>query len=604
MKSPATQNPYVAMLRIAWQYAGAEKKRFLLIYSMFLMSNLAMAAYPIIWGIFINDIQQNGMNVLRSAWLYGGAYLLIRLADWAFHGPARIMERNLAFHLSRNFLQEYYNKALHLPVKWHQDHHSGETINRIRKAYEALKKFFEDGFEYLHTIFKFVFSFIAMIYFTPVFGAIAAMLGALVVFIILKFDKPYIETTRQVNEKEHKVNAALFDSLSNILTVITLRLEKRMESGLMKRVAEILPPFRKNVVVNEWKWFFTDMMVGVIYALIIVGFIWQNWEPGKIFLLGGLVTLISFVEKFTSVFHNVAYLYTDVVKHHTDLTTAFNIREAYEQQHLPDEGNFLPADWKTITIENLNFSHRETNLPAGSPVIGLSEVSLKIERGKKIALIGESGSGKSTLLAMLRGLFQAEENAVVKVDGNLATGLAVISNHVTLFPQEPEIFENTIEYNITLGLPFEPGEVKNICEMVALSQVVAQLPKGMESSIQEKGVNLSGGQKQRLALARGIFAAKESDILLLDEPSSSVDPKTEGMIYDRIFGAFPDKAVISALHRLHLLPRFDYICILENGKIVEEGTFENLLQGSVRFREFWAHQKEAEKAFSAEPLVE
>jgi ABC-type multidrug transport system fused ATPase/permease subunit len=590
------------MLATAWKYAGKERRRFLFIYAMFMLSNLTDVLFPIIWGVFINEIQQNGMTALSSAWKYALLYVGIKLVEWAFHGPARILERELAFNLSRNFIQELYHKALHLPVRWHQDNHSGATINRIRKAYEAMRQFFEQGFEYLHTLFKFAFSFIAMIYFAPVFGLVATMLGVLVVWIILKFDKPYIETLEEVNEEEHKVSSTLFDSLSNIITVITLRLEKRMETGLLGKVANILRPYRRNIRINEWKWFIVDMLVAVIYAVILVGYVWQHWVPGEVFLIGGLVMLMGYVERFTSVFHNVAYLYTDVVKHNTDVTTAFNILEAYEQHHLPEAANPLPKAWKTLEIKDLHFLHRESGdggreTVDGAAAIGLFGVSLKIERGKRIALIGESGSGKSTLLALLRGLYEPAAGVSVVVDGlpngtSRQVGFDSISNHVTLFPQEPEIFENTIEYNITLGLPHELGEIERICEQVGFSEVVAQLPKGLQSNIQEKGVNLSGGQKQRLALARGVFAAKDSDILLLDEPTSSVDPKTESKIYERLFAEASDKAIVSALHRLHLLPRFDHIYLLENGRVVDEGSFWELSKRSEKFREMWEHQKE------------
>ena len=123
------------------------------------------------------------------------------------------------------------------------------------------------------------------------------------------------------------------------------------------------------------------------------------------------------------------------------------------------------------------------------------------------------------------------------------------------------------------------------------TEVLNQLPNGLQSSIVEKGVNLSGGQKQRLALARGLFAAKESDIILLDEPTSSVDPKTELMIYEQLFEAFADKVVVSALHRLHLLKYFDYVYVMENGAVVSEGHLDVLKEKSMVFRELWKHQE-------------
>src|SRR5450755_4674478 len=112
----------------------------------------------------------------------------------------------------------------------------------------------------------------------------------------------------------------------------------------------------------------------------------------------------------------------------------------------------------------------------------------------------------------------------------------------------------------------------------------------------EKGVNLSGGQKQRLALARGILAGKSSDIILLDEPTSSVDPKTEIQIYDKLFEEYKDKAVISSLHRLYLLNYFDYVYVLQAGRIADEGSFEDLRKNSLIFRELWKHQEDKIRA--------
>ena len=589
------QNPYLSLLQTAWHYARTDRRKYALVYGLFLLSNATQAVYPVIWGLFINDVQKNGTDVLSRTWVYVLCYLGLRLSDWFFHGPARVMEREIAFNVSRNFLQELYHKVLHLPVKWHQDNHSGATINRIRKAYEALRDFFQEGFEYLHTLFKFVFSFAAMIYFSPVFGAVAAVLGILMVWIILQFDKPYIKTLEEVNEREHVVSSTLFDSLSNVITVITLRLESRMEAGLLKKVQLIFGPFRRNVLINEWKWFVVDMLVGVIYGIVLLGYVWQNYQPGQVFLLGGLVMLIGYVEQFTSVFHNVAYLYTNVVRYHTDVQTATTVLEAYEQNHLPESQEALPKNWQRIDIQNLTYFHqREASLAAepNQPTIGLKNVNLRLERGKRIALVGESGSGKSTLLALLRGLYPPQTGIEVAVDGQTQNGLEVISNHVTFFPQEPEIFENTIEYNITLGLPYEASELENICQAVYFQEVIEQLPNGLQSNIVEKGVNLSGGQKQRLALARGVFAANESDIILLDEPTSSVDPKTELKIYERLFEQFADKAVVSSLHRLHLLTKFDYIYVLEQGQIVAKGTLPALLVNSPHFQSLWQHQRE------------
>ncbi|NJL75004.1 MAG: ABC transporter ATP-binding protein [Saprospiraceae bacterium] len=587
------QNPYISLLRTAWKYAHHERKRYLLVYAMFAMSNIFIALEPILWGIFINQLQQEGAEVLRSAWWYAAAFMLIRLLDWSFHGNARVMERLLAFNMSRNFLEEIYQKTVHLPVKWHQDNHSGATISRVRKAYEALKTFFEGGFRYIQAIANFIFAFAAILYFSPLFGGIALLIGVGIIYLITLFDKPFVKALHETNEREHKVSSNLFDSLSNILTVITLRLERRMEQGLMAKVMQIFPPFKTQVVINEWKWFVVDMLVGLIYVVTIVGFVYQNYQPSELFLIGGLVTLAGYLWKFTSVFIDFAWQYTEIVQYHTDVKAAQTIIDAYEQMHREEDEETLPRDWQSIRIENINFVHDEAWALEGKRLQGLKNLSIQITRGKRVALIGESGSGKSTLLALLRGLYPAGEGIQAIIDEQqVFTHLKAINSRVTLFPQEPEIFENTIEYNISMGLPHEPEEMTAALETAHFADVVAQLPNGLLSNIQEKGVNLSGGQKQRLALARGVFVAKFSDIVLLDEPTSSVDPKTELEIYDKMFAQFHDKAVVSALHRLHLLPKFDCIYILKDGEVVESGTFEELRWNSSVFQELWRHQEE------------
>ncbi|HTF17371.1 MAG TPA: ABC transporter ATP-binding protein, partial [Chryseolinea sp.] len=565
-------NPYISLMRTAWHYARHEKKQYVITYSLFVLASGTFATFPLLYGWFINKIQKDGLDHVHFAWLYGCAFLLMKLIEWGFHGPARVLERKLAFNLSRNFLQELYHQTLHLPVRWHQDHHSGATINRIRKAYEALKEFFQNGFMYMYAISKFSFSFIAMVVFSPLFGAIGVAMGVLTVLIIFRFDKPFIKALEETNEREHVVSSTLFDSLSNIITVITLRLEKRMENSLLKKVMDVFPPFLRNVKINEWKWFVADMMVASIYVITMVGYVYQHWVPGQVFMVGNLVALLGFVNQFTSVFHDVAWQYTQIVQFNTDVQTARSISDAYREKHLPDEVRPLPVDWKEISISGLNFSHKEA-YTTEEVAHSLHDIAIDLKKGKRIALIGSSGSGKSTLMALMRGLYEPQPGLRMVVDGDPHYSMGSLASSITLFPQEPEIFENTIEHNITLGLPFEESQIMEVCETARFDDVVTHLPKGLQSNIQEKGVNLSGGQKQRLALARGILAAKSSDIILLDEPTSSVDPKTEIEIYEKLFEECAGKVVVSSLHRLYLLKYFDYVYVLRNGRVIDEGTF-------------------------------
>jgi ATP-binding cassette, subfamily B, bacterial len=584
------RNPYISLLKKSWHYAHAERKRFVMVYSMFVMANIIIAMNPLFYGWFVNSLQKGGPEALLNGWVYVTGFLGLRLVEWAFHGPARVMERELAFNMSRNFMDDLFHKVLELPAKWHQDNHSGSTISKLQKAYLALRDFFQNGFIYLHSFGKFLFSFAAMLYFSPLFGIIGVAIGIFTVWIIRKFDKPFIRSLREVNAREHEVSSSLFDSLSNIVTVITLRLEKRIKTSFMNKISEVGAPFKYNVRINEWKWFTAQMLVGLIYAVITIGYIYQNYIPGEVFYIGGLIVLIGYVNQFTSVFNDIASQYTQIVKFDTDVQNVAEIENAYSTVQVKASKGKLPEDWATIDVSNLNFRRSETEGEKARNT-GLTDIAIRITKGQRIALIGESGSGKSTLLAMLRGLYQPMPGSQTTVNENQKVQFDNIAGNVTLIPQEPEIFENTVRYNITLGLPFSEEEVMEACQSARFADVVNNLPHGLETHMQEKGVNLSGGQKQRLALARGILAARSSDLILMDEPTSSVDPATEKNIYKNLFDAFRGKAVISSLHRLHLLSNFDYVYILRNGSVIDQGPFDQIRRYSLVFKEMWEHQQ-------------
>ena len=245
----------------------------------------------------------------------------------------------------------------------------------------------------------------------------------------------------------------------------------------------------------------------------------------------------------------------------------------------------MPKNWREIRIEGLNFSYDGNGDKAH-----LDNVSITLKRGEKIALVGETGSGKTTLLKVMRGLHSPEKMKLF-VDGNLiATGFDGICDAIALVPQDPEIFTSTIWENITMKVDYEHTEVLKATDMAHFTSVGNALPQKFESKVNEKGVNLSGGQRQRLALARGVLAGMHKDILLLDEPTSSLDLATEQDVYRNILSMAENKTVVSTIHRLHLLPYFDTVYMFKDGKVVCSGHVHQLLRNCPEFQELWSKQ--------------
>ena len=160
----------------------------------------------------------------------------------------------------------------------------------------------------------------------------------------------------------------------------------------------------------------------------------------------------------------------------------------------------------------------------------------------------------------------------------------------TLIPQQAEMFDGTLAENLLLG-ETAPSERIDAAVRAACADIVVEgLPERLQTRVVEGGANWSGGQRQRLALARGVLAAEGASLLLLDEPTSSLDPETEARVYQRLFAHFADAALVSSVHRLHLLDRFDEVILMRAGRIEAVGRAWELAQTSALFRELLAAQ--------------
>lgn len=569
-------NPYIYLLSTSWKYSREKKNRYLyvLIYVFFLITNSLAALYPLLYGWFVDSVQNNLNNVISNVWLYVGGYFCLTLLYWLFHGPGRLIERKLAFNISANFLNSYSDKLVHLPMSWHKNNHSGSLINRLRKSSIGLRSFFENGFLYFQTIIQLVISISAIIYFSTFYGSIGITLAIISIWINFKIDTRYIKTLGEINENEHKLSSTLTDGLGNIMTVIMLRMEQRIKKQISSVIKKMYPSYKKATLIVEIKWFIANVFVAMIYVIIVLGYTYNNYTVGKVFKIGGLVTLLGFVTQFTTSFNSVVSQYTNIIQFYTDVKSIDIIQSEFNKIQVRDKLIKITNNWKSVELKHLNFKYRKNKqenyieTPKCRNLI-LDNINLKLLRGENVALIGESGAGKSTLLSLMGGVYSPELNAKLIIDDKIDFQWGAISETVTLFPQDPEMFENTILFNLTLGILIDQSKIEKACQIACIDEMLEGMPDGLNSMVNERGGNLSGGQKQRIALARGILASNDSSILLFDEPTSSIDRETELRIYQNILSNFQNKLIISTIHNLGLIELFDRCIKFEDGKIVE-----------------------------------
>ncbi len=576
-------NPIVNTFRTEWQHLGKRKKIFILYTTLFAIAGIIELMTPLVIGTIFNKVQDQVTSQAELKDLIHTIFLLlaITLSFWLFHGTARVLEQKTGFFVHRNYVNSKIERVLELPIKWHKDNHSGSTIDKISRSGSAISSFSRGTtFETFYAITYLVGSIIILLFFDIRAALLALLFSTITIYFIYKMDLKLNKKYKEINNYGNKAAAKIYDYLSNVITVITLRLKPTVKKEIDNSLMASYKVEKKSVVLNEIKWGFASISISLMIVIVLSLKAYTDYNTNGLIKIGTLYILYGYLSQVGKTFQRFAFLYGNIVRQSATIENAKVIDEEFDKVKVENTEN-LPKDWKEIAVRNVSFKHN-----IGQSRLHLENININFEKGDKIAFMGTSGSGKSTLLALLRGLIKPESGKIILNGKYLDNGFDKIRHSVTLIPQDPEIFNNTIEYNISMGLPADKRELNKAIKMSQFKDVISRLPKGLQTNVLEKGVSLSGGEKQRLALARGLLAAKDSEIVLMDEPTSSVDTVNEIKIYDQILEEFKDKTVISAIHKLHLLKKFDYIYIFDKGKIIAEGNFEELKNNPI-FAKIW-----------------
>ncbi len=588
MNSFMQRNPFGFLISRGWQYAGRHRWIIIVCYFMHACAQAALLAEPYVIGQLINTVQMHTKapsELLPDIFNTLAIYFLMQFTFWMFHGPARYLEMFVGFHIKLNYRTALFRMVTSLPLAWHRQHHSGESIDKINRAANSLGTYFDDAFQVSHMVFRLIGAQVMLCCFLPSAGFAALTITAIAAILTIWFFTFLSKMYETLNRCENRVASAIHDYVTNVESVIMLRLESRTTSEVSRRILSQLELIKKSVTLNEIKWFITTMLIATMTVTVLGYYALSTLSNGQPLMGGTFLALFEYLRRIGESFSDFTLLYGLVVRDATNVRSADTIIRAASTLSNEVEQYALPNGWNTLVINKLNFAYE--NAEYGK--MHLSSISIELSKGLSIALVGESGSGKSTLLSLLRGL-QDPDCVQVLCDGKLLPyGLKHLSGETTLLPQDPQLFNDTVERNVTFGLEAHETAMPEALELARFTPVVARLPQGVATNIAEKGVNLSGGEKQRLALARGLFFARDSQLVLLDEPTSSVDTYNERLIYTSVLKKFKDKCLVSSIHKLHLLDLFDRIYVLEGGRVIESGDFYNLLKRNGALARMWKH---------------
>ncbi|AFJ02897.1 Lipid A export ATP-binding/permease protein MsbA [Methylophaga frappieri] len=304
---------------------------------------------------------------------------------------------------------------------------------------------------------------------------------------------------------------------------------------------------------------FSDLSIGQMFA--VFGYLWFMMTPVQEIL-------------------NIQYAFYAAQAAVSRLNNLFNLQQ--EQQFQAHRNPFVPGKACDIHVENLHFGYlRDEKI--------LNGVSLRINAGEKVALVGASGAGKSTLVNVLLGLYPADQG-MVYFNGIPVSdiGLPTVREHVATVLQSPALFNDSVRQNITLGRPSSDEQVWSALRIAQLESIIRKMPEQLDTLVGRDGVKLSGGQRQRLAIAR--MALINPSVVVLDEATSALDSDTESQLHEALADYLSDRTTIIIAHRLSAVRQADRIIVFDGGDIIADGDHDSLIKQDQLYRKLYARQ--------------
>jgi ATP-binding cassette subfamily C protein len=292
---------------------------------------------------------------------------------------------------------------------------------------------------------------------------------------------------------------------------------------------------------------YSDLTIGLMFG--IFGYLWVMMGPIQEVL-------------------NIQYAYHNAVSALDRINGIFALKSEPVSKKV--QNPFKDTFTNSIEIRDLSFCYEE-----GKSI--LKNISMNIEKGNKVALIGASGSGKTTLAQLIVGLYPIEEGNIL-FDGVSVEeiGLEKVRENIFLVLQSPQLFNDTISKNLTLGDKVSDELMESALEIAQMKDFISSLEDGLETKIGRDGIKLSGGQRQRLSIARMVI--QNPNIVILDESTSALDVHTESRLFDALEDYLKDKTTIIIAHRLSTIRKADFIYVLEDGEVVEKGSNKDLMK--------------------------
>ena len=556
------------MLRKFFAYYQPHKKLFWIDFGSAVLSGLLELAFPLAITYFIDTLLPAG------DWSLTIAAALALLFVYAFNAMLMAIVIYWGHMLGLNIETEMRRRAFghltRLSWRWFDRARTGKLVARVTRDLEEIGEVAHHGPEDLFiAIMTFVGAFLLMLNLHATLALITAAIVPLTIWLVIKYGARMTRTWRQIFGQVGNFNVRLEEAMGGIRLVQAFANEKHEEALFDK----------ENKAYRATKLQAYKLMagstalhyMGLRFVQVVVMVVGANFVLEGSLTAGAFVGFLLLVNVFFRPLEKIASVIETYPRGIAGFRRYIELMET--EPEIADAPHAKPAPLLRGDIEfkNIGFAYNDE-----MPV--LSDVNISVKAGETVAFVGPSGAGKTTLLALLPRFYDATSGEIT-VDGISLKDMTLESlrQQIGIVSQDVFLFGSTLRENIAYGrLGASEEDILQAAEKAQLSEMIARLPEGLDTVVGERGVMLSGGQKQRVAIARAFL--KNPPILILDEATSALDSETEREIQAALEALSVGRTTLVIAHRLGTIRNADRIVVMKEGRVVESGSHDSLVQ--------------------------